>query len=68
MELDADLREKNKNLHKLDKDIEARYSDIQKLDNFKELRDIYQKAYGEYFELELEERERARAKDINHER
>lgn len=68
LELDADLREKNKNLHKLDKDIEARYSDIQKLDNFKELRDIYQKAYGEYFELELEERERARAKDINHER
>ena len=67
-ELDADLREKNKTLHRLDKDINARYTDLQKLDSFEELRAIYQKAYGEYFELEFEalERSRSRNKNITH--
>ncbi len=67
-ELDANLREKNKSLRRLDKDINARYTDLQKLDNFEELRAIYQKAYGEYFELEFEalERSRSRNKNITH--
>lgn len=67
-ELDANLREKNKSLRRLDKDINARYTDLQKLDSFEELRAIYQKAYGEYFELEFEalERSRSRNKNITH--
>lgn len=67
-ELDEDLREKNKNLHRLNADIKKRHSDIQKLEAFEELRTIYQKAYGDYFELELEDQERAQVKNIARDR
>ncbi len=67
-ELDENLRERNKNLHKLNAQIGKRFEEMHKLDVFEELCDIYKKAYGEYFELELLEREREKNKSFGHER